>query len=84
MSESGTALHRINQDDGVINNIFLDNEPDQTGYNTKMYRLKRMAIMEVQTTEPYSPWKNKAEISNKTIKVKANRRRVQRNITKRV
>ena len=40
--------------------------------------------MEVQTTEPYSPWKNKAESGVKIIKGKAKRRRVQRNIPKMV
>ena len=39
--------------------------------------------MEVQTTEPYSPWE-KSEIVIKIIKGKSKRRRVQRNITKRV
>ena len=40
--------------------------------------------MEVQTTEPYSPWQNKAESVIKIIKGKAKIRRVQRNIHKRV
>ena len=40
--------------------------------------------MEVQTTEPYSTWKNKDEIVIKIIKGKANRRRVQSNIPNRV
>ena len=40
--------------------------------------------MEVRTTEPYFPWQNKAENVIKIIKGKSKRRRVQRNILKRV
>ena len=54
--EAGTTLDRINQDVGVTKNIFMDNATYKTGYNTEMQRLARLAIMEVQTTEPYSPW----------------------------
>ena len=40
--------------------------------------------IEVQTTDSYSPWWNKAESDIKIIKGKANIRRVQRNIPKKV
>ena len=43
-----------------------------------------LAIMKVQTTDPYSPWQNKAENVIMIIKGKAKRRIVQRNIPKRV
>ena len=33
-SEAGTTLDRINRDFGVVNEAFMDNEPEQTGYNT--------------------------------------------------
>ena len=33
-SEAGTTLDRINRDFGVANEIFMDNAPKQTGYNT--------------------------------------------------
>ena len=49
-----------------------------------MQRVARLARMEVRTTELYSPWQKKAENVIKIIKVKAKRRRVQRNIPKRV
>ena len=49
-----------------------------------MKRVARLARMEVQTNEPYSPWQNKADICIKIIKVKVNRRIFQRNIHKRV
>ena len=62
----------------------MDNAPKHTGYNTEMQRLARLERREVQTTDPYSPWKNKAEIFIKIIKVKAYRIRVQSNISKSV
>ena len=40
--------------------------------------------MEVLTTDPYSPWENKSAICIKIIKGKSKRRRVHRNISKRV
>ena len=83
-SEAGTTLYRINRGVGVANKIFMENAPEQTGYNTEMQILARLARMEVRTTEPYSPWKNKAESVIKIINGKPKRRRVQRNIPKRV
>ena len=73
-----------NQSSRVANEIFMENAPGKTGYNTEIQRVARLARMEVQTTEPYYPLQNKAEIFIKIIKVKANRRRFQRNIHKRV
>ena len=35
-SEAGTTLDRINRDVGVSNDIFMDNAPHQTGYNTEI------------------------------------------------
>ena len=49
-----------------------------------MKRAARLARMEVRTAEPFSPWQNKAESVIKIIKGKAKRRRVHRNIPKRV
>ena len=49
-----------------------------------MQRLARLARMEVQTTDPYSPWQKKAESVIKIIKGKAKRIIVQKNIPKRV
>ena len=62
----------------------MDNAPGQTGYNIEMQRVAIMTRMEVRTTDPYSPWQNKSESGIKTIKGKAKRRRVQRNIPNRV
>ena len=55
-SEAGTTLDRINRDVGVANEIFMDNSPKQTGYNTEMHRVARLERMEVRTTEQYSSW----------------------------
>ena len=52
---------------------------------TQKYReWKGLARMDICTTDPHYPWKNKAESVIKIIKGKSNRRRVQRNIPKRV
>jgi len=83
-SEAGTTLDRINRDIGVANEIFMGNAPRKTGYNTEIQRVARLTRMEVQTTDPYSPWQNKAEMCINIIKGKANRRRFQRSIQKRV
>ena len=48
-----------------------------------MQRVERQARMEVQTTEPYYPWKESESII-KIIKGKDKRRIFQRNIPKRV
>ena len=49
-----------------------------------MNRVVRLARMEVQTNEPYYPWKKKSENVINIIKGKYKRIRVQRNIQKRV
>ena len=68
----------------IVNEIFMDNAPEKTGYNTEMHRLEILERMEVQTSEPYSPWQNKAESIIKIIKGKSKRRIFQRKIPKRV
>ena len=45
----------------------MENAPNQTGYNKEMNRVGIPEGMEVRTTNPYSPWKNKAEIVINTI-----------------
>ena len=72
-SESGIELDRMNWDVGVANKIFMDNSTKQTGYNTEMKIVVRLSIMDVQTTGPYSAWKNKAESGIKIIKGKSKR-----------
>ena len=62
----------------------MDNSPNKTGYNTELERVERLARMEVRTTEPYSPCQNKYESVIKITKGKYNRRRVHRNIHKRI
>ena len=48
-----------------------------------MQRVAKLARMEFRTTEPYSPWQNKAKSVIKIIKGKSKRIKVQRNISKR-
>ena len=83
-SVAGTTLDRINQDARVANKIFMENSSDNTVYKTEMQRVARLARMEVRTTEPYSLWQNKSESVIKIIKGKDQRRRIHRNIPKRV
>ena len=49
----------------------MDNSPEKNGYNIEMQRVAILEKMEVQTTEPYSPWQNKAESFIQIIKGKA-------------
>ena len=46
-SDTDTTLDRINQDVRVANEIFMDNSPRQTGYNTEIQRLARLPRIEV-------------------------------------
>ena len=46
-SETGITLDRIKLDVGVANEIFMENEPEQTGHNTEMQRMAKLARMEV-------------------------------------
>ena len=55
-SEAGTTLYVISRYVGVANEIFIDNAPEKTGYNTEMQRVARLTRMEVRNIEPYSPW----------------------------
>ena len=62
----------------------MDNALEQNGYNTEMQKVARLERLEVQITDLYFLWQNKAESIINIIKGKANRRRVQSNIPKRV
>ena len=78
------TLDSINQDIGEENQILMDNAPGQTGYNKKIHRVSRLAIIDVKITKPHYPWKNNPESVIHIVKGKYNRRRVHKNITKRV
>ena len=49
------TLHKINRDVDVSNQIFMDNAPEHTGYNTEMQRVSKMSTMVVHTTDPRFP-----------------------------
>ena len=44
-AEAGRTLHRINWYIGFAKKMFMDNSPRQTGYNTEMQRVARLARM---------------------------------------
>ena len=44
-SEAGTKLDRIHQDVGAAKETFMENAPEQTGYNTEIQRVARLARM---------------------------------------
>ena len=74
-SEAKTTLDRINRYIGGANEIFMDNVPDQTGYNSEIQKVEREATIDIRTTEPYYPLKNKAESVIGIIKGKSKRGR---------
>ena len=41
--DAGTRLDRIKRNVGVAKKIFMENAPEQTGYNTKIQRVARLA-----------------------------------------
>ena len=58
-SKARTTLDRINRDIGVSNEIFMDNTPKQTGYNTEMHIVSRLKGMDDCSTETHHLWQNK-------------------------
>ena len=50
-SESSMTLYRINQGFSLANEIFMDNSPNQTGYNTEIQTGARMEILDVCTNK---------------------------------
>ena len=54
-SEAGKTLDRINHYVGVANDIFMDDAPGKTGYNTEIHIVESLTRTEVRTTEPHSP-----------------------------
>ena len=83
-SKTGTILERINQDARFANNIFMENAPEHNGYKTEIQMVERLAKMEVQTTGPYYPLKNKYESVITIIQEYDNGIRFHRNISKRI
>ena len=61
----------------------MEKLPNHTCYNTEVQIMEGKTIIDVRTTDPYSPRENKLK-ENKIIKLKSKTIRVQSNITKRV
>ena len=82
--KAGETLKSIVRDVGIPNTIISDNAPEQTGKNSTFQQTCRKYNIEARSTEPYSPWQNKAEGNIKIVKDKAKRRRIRRQVPKRV
>ena len=82
--KAGETLQMIVKDVGIPNTIISDNAPEQVGKNTLFQKTCRKYNIESRSTEPYSPWQNKAKGNIKIVKDKAKRRRIRRQIPKRV
>ena len=82
-AQAGEALHKVTKDVGVPNTIISDGAAEQTGPKTHFKQVMKKCHIDSRTTEPYSPWQNKAENSIGIIKGKAKRRRIRRQIPRR-
>ncbi len=83
-AQAGEALSKVTKDVGVPNIIISDGAKEETGDNTKFVEMMKKCNIDGRTTEPYSPWQNKAENTIGIIKGKAKRRRIRRRVPKRV
>ena len=76
-SSLGTSLEKINWGVGIENETFMENAPKNTSYNSDAQKISRQAMMDVRTTELYSPWQNNAKRITRIINVKSKIIRVQ-------
>ena len=70
-------------DVGVPNCIISDGVKEESGDGTQFRQTLRRCHIDYRTTEPYSPWQNKAENIIGIIKGKAKRRRCRRRVPRR-
>ena len=83
-SEAGQALNALTRDIGVPNTIIRDGSLEQAGKATEFTKTMKRFNIESRTTEPYTPRQNRAENVIGIIKGKAKRRRVKRNVPRRL
>lgn len=83
-SEAGDAMNVMTRDIGVPREVFSDNAFEEIGSNTEFQKCLNRCIIDYRRTEPFSPWKNIAENIIGIIKQKTKRRRINRNIPKRL
>ena len=82
-SQAGEALNKVTLNVGVPNCIISDGTKEETEDNTGFAKVLKRYHIDNRTTEPYSPWQNKAENAIGIIKGKAKRRRIRRGVLKR-
>ena len=83
-SEAGQALSTITRDAGVLNTISTDGSLEQAGKDTDFIKAMKRFNIESRTIEPYTPRQNRAENIIGIIKGKVKRRRVKRNVPRRL
>ena len=81
-SLAGSKLTEFAQQIGIPNDLTMDGAKEQTGYNSSMMKEIRRLKIKWHTTEPYSPWQNKAENTIGIIKSKYHNRMVRRKVPK--
>ena len=82
-AQAGEAFHKATINVGVPNTIISDGAGEQTGGSTYFKEVVKRCHIDTRTTEPYSPWQNRAENAIGIIKGKSKRRRVRRRVPKR-
>ncbi len=81
-SKAGDQLIELTHDVGIPNELIMDGAREQTGANTTMMKEIRRLKIKWHTTEPHSPWQNKAENAIGIIKSKHHNRMVRRKVPK--
>ena len=81
---AGDSLNMFCHDVGVPNMLIFDGALEQVGANSTFMHAIRKNNINWQTTEPYSPWQNRAEDAIREIKRRMKRRRVRDDIPKRL
>lgn len=81
-SQASEALNKVTMDVGIPNCIISDGAREETGDSTNFRQTLKRCHIDYRTTEPYSPWQNKAENIIGIIKGKAQRRRIRRRVPK--
>ena len=83
-SEAGTSLGTLCEEVGVPNTIIFDNAAEQCGPKTKFMNIIRNQDIRWRSTEPYSPWQNRAEDAIREVKRKMKRRQANKQVPPRV
>jgi hypothetical protein len=79
-SEAGEALICFTQEVGVPRTLVFDGAKEQVGPNTEFMRCVRKNHIDWRSTEPYSPWQNRAENMIREVRKDWRRARIKRNV----